>query len=383
MNIVHPPYTTNQYWFDQVNQSAVEVPAWKPLEEMHPCDLQSSMLKGCTPVRNDSNPNDFYAVGQRRKIRSIYYAMIAEFDAMVGYYMDTVKAAGVWNQTVTIVTSDHGDMQMEKQQFYKMVPYDASASVPMIIHDARPGRQNPKLGPTILHPTQLIDLFPTILTLAQVPRAQWPTLDGESLTPFMAVGGEQPQLSSSPQAALALTTPPPAGRPDFVVSQFHGDNIAMSWFLVVKENVAVPGVPAGQAGSATTYKLIVWGTAKEVPSLLFDLVADPMEDHDLIATPAGRARFASIVSEMEQNLRSVVDYPAVALSVATYGKEMLKEWVAQTPDWKTEIHKKGLRWTKSWDVDSDAAFAALAEYMASPPAVVACRNATVWPPKKP
>ena len=108
-----------------------------------------------------------------------------------------------------------------------------------------------------------------------------------------------------------------------------------------------------------------------------------MEDHDLIATPAGRARFASIVSEMEQNLRSVVDYPAVALSVATYGKEMLKEWVAQTPDWKTEIHKKGLRWTKSWDVDSDAAFAALAEYMASPPAVVACRNATVWPPKKP
>jgi arylsulfatase A-like enzyme len=108
--------------------------------------------------------------------------MIAEFDAMVGKYMDTVKAAGVWNQTVLIITSDHGDirarshcrfvlplihfipdsltysvalflkrqcdrtlgdMQMEKQQFYKMVPYDASASVPMIIHDARPGRQLP------------------------------------------------------------------------------------------------------------------------------------------------------------------------------------------------------------------------------------------------
>ena len=31
--------------------------------------------------------------------------------------------------------------QMEKQQFYKMVPYDASASVPMVIYDARPGRQ--------------------------------------------------------------------------------------------------------------------------------------------------------------------------------------------------------------------------------------------------
>ena len=71
------------------------------------------MLKGCTPVANESDPNDFYKEDQRKRIRTIYYAMIAEFDAMVGKYVDTVKAAGVWEQTVTIVTSDHGDMQME------------------------------------------------------------------------------------------------------------------------------------------------------------------------------------------------------------------------------------------------------------------------------
>ena len=64
-------------------------------------------------------------------------------------------------------------------------------------------------------------------------------------------------------------------RPDFVVSQFHGDNIAMSWFLVVKEGVAVPAATAtasaGAATTTTTYKLIVWGTGNEVPSLLFDV----------------------------------------------------------------------------------------------------------------
>ena len=52
--------------------------------------------------------------------------------------------------------------------------------------------------------------------------------------------------------ALALDATP-SGRPDFVVSQFHGDNIAMSWYLVVKEGVAMPA-PA-EAGSTTTYKL--------------------------------------------------------------------------------------------------------------------------------
>jgi hypothetical protein len=106
------------------------------------------------------------------------------------------------------------------------------------------------------------------------------------------------------------------------------------------------------------------------------------ENTNLIADEAGLQKYAAVVSAMEQNLRSVVDYPAVAMSVATYGKEMMKQWIQMQGDgWKTEIHKKGLRWTKSWDYDSDAAFAALAEYLATPPAIVPCRNATVWPPK--
>jgi arylsulfatase A-like enzyme len=134
-------------------------------------------------------------------------------------------------------------MQMEKQQFYKMVPYDASASVPMIIHDARPGRQNPTAGPEISHPTQLIDIYPTILTLAQVPESKWPTLDGKSLTTFMATVADK-DTEDKVAAAGAVVVPGSSGssnRPDFVVSQFHGDNIAMSWFLVVKEGVTPPG----------------------------------------------------------------------------------------------------------------------------------------------
>lgn len=37
-----------------------------------------------------------------RRVR--YYAMVAEWDAMVGQYMSTVKELGIWNQTVFIVT---------------------------------------------------------------------------------------------------------------------------------------------------------------------------------------------------------------------------------------------------------------------------------------
>mgnify|MGYP000598243149 CR=1 FL=1 len=110
MNIVHPPYATNEYWYNQIDPAKVTVPEWIPLSQMHPCDFQSSMLKNCTPP--DSQIAEFYSADRRRNIRRIYAAMIAEFGEMVGAYMDAVKAANVWNQTVFIVTSDHGDMQV-------------------------------------------------------------------------------------------------------------------------------------------------------------------------------------------------------------------------------------------------------------------------------
>lgn len=106
--------------------------------------------------------------------------MIAEFDAMVGEYMQAVEDAGIANNTYFVVTADHGDMQMEHQQFYKMVPYDASAmvsrlsihlsclyihlwhtshfaQVPLVI-------SGPGIAPnTVSLPTQHVDLYPTIM----------------------------------------------------------------------------------------------------------------------------------------------------------------------------------------------------------------------------
>ena len=66
-----------------------------------------------------------------------------------------------------------------------------------------------------------------------------------------------------------------------------GDNIAMSWFIIVK-----------QISPTQTYKLIIWGTGAEVPSLLFELVSDPMEDNNLIATPAGAATHKDLVDSL-------------------------------------------------------------------------------------
>ena len=45
--IVHPPFATNEKYYARINQSLITIPPWGPLEELHPCDLQTTMKKGC------------------------------------------------------------------------------------------------------------------------------------------------------------------------------------------------------------------------------------------------------------------------------------------------------------------------------------------------
>ena len=194
------------------------------IDDMHPCDLQSSMLKGCLP--SDEEQAAIEDRARRRNIRRIYLAMIAEFDAMVGLYVDSVREAGVADNTIFIVTSDHGDMQMERRQHYKMVPYDASASVPMVIMDGRRPRSASRI---VTNATSLIDIYPTVMDLAAVAKKDRPTgLDGSSLLPF---------LSEDTAAENRLSE---SERTPFIVSQFHGCNIATSWFLVVQTVAGTP-----------------------------------------------------------------------------------------------------------------------------------------------
>ena len=69
-----------------------------------------------------------------------YYAHCSALDECVGWLMTALRETGQLENTIVVYTSDHGDMQMEHRQFYKMVPRDPSASVPMVIFDGRAGR---------------------------------------------------------------------------------------------------------------------------------------------------------------------------------------------------------------------------------------------------
>jgi len=334
MDIVHPGYATNNYWYNKIDQSKVTVPEWKPLDDLHPCDFQAGMLKKCVP--SDTDAATFYSEARRKQIRSIYYAMISEFDAMVGEYITTIDAAGVTDNTVFIVTSDHGDMNMEHQQFYKMVQYDASSRVPLIISGT--GVQG--RGRLITSATQHIDLFPTLTAFAEVPKADLPTvLDGVSLVPFLGAG-----------------VPTSTNHPDIVVSQFHGCNIAMSWYLATNG----------------TYKYVVFGTGKEVKPQLFKLTEDAGEMNNIAdAMP-------SVVAEFDAKLKEVIDYVAVSNDVANYNQLSFRAWQNRTSNWKQQVATG--RWADPFSAAGQGAFDAIDQWLSEPPQVKECRSELIYPP---
>ncbi len=122
---------------------------------------------------------------QVRQLRATYYGMISEVDDQIGRLIDHLKAAGAYDQTLIVFTSDHGEHLGDHWQFGKLSYFDQAFHVPLIVRDPR----RPKAqGRTVEAFTENVDVMPTILDALgfDVPNQ----CDGRSLGPFLA--GEAP-----------------------------------------------------------------------------------------------------------------------------------------------------------------------------------------------
>jgi arylsulfatase len=97
-----------------------------------------------------------------RNIKAHYYACISFIDYQVGRLLDTLEATGQRENTLILLTSDHGEHLGDYNCFGKRSMQDSSARVPMLV--AMPGRFEG--GVTCDAPANLVDVMPTILQAA-------------------------------------------------------------------------------------------------------------------------------------------------------------------------------------------------------------------------
>jgi len=122
-----------------------------------------------------------------KKFIQAYLASVASVDDLVGDILQALEQTGLDNNTIIIFTSDHGWGNGEKDYLYKNSLWQESTRVPLIIRAPELSNSGKKCE----HPVSLVDLYPTLLDLCDLPSNTMKNdkgrpLDGFSLKPLLA-----------------------------------------------------------------------------------------------------------------------------------------------------------------------------------------------------
>ena len=99
---------------------------------------------------------------QRREAAACYYASITEIDAQFGSLIDLVAAAGRLDDTIVVLTSDHGELLGAHGLYCKNVSgFEEVYQIPLVVAGPGAGRGVVSQARVGLH-----DLAPTLLELA-------------------------------------------------------------------------------------------------------------------------------------------------------------------------------------------------------------------------
>ena len=114
-----------------------------------------------------------------RRLIANYWGLCSLVDTHTGTILNALAENDLYDNTIIVFTSDHGDMMGSHGLLAKCVMFEEAVRVPLLIH--LPGqRKAERIG----FPVSQIDLVPTLLDLMEqtVPSH----LQGESLKPLMA-----------------------------------------------------------------------------------------------------------------------------------------------------------------------------------------------------
>ncbi len=140
-----------------------------------------------------------------------YHQLVHGVDQATGMIIKALETSGVAGNTVVIYTSDNGFLCGSHGYGSKVLPYEESVRVPMVVHDPRHASAGKKLRSAAL--TGNTDIAPTILELAglEAPKGT----QGVSLLPLL----DKPETEVREQLALMNCWGPIAAQSFAVVTR--------------------------------------------------------------------------------------------------------------------------------------------------------------------
>jgi tetratricopeptide (TPR) repeat protein len=119
----------------------------------------------------------------RSRYPSAYDGEIASADAIVGGFLDHLRAQGLYDRALVIFTSDHGEgLGDHGEDQHSILLYAEALRIPLLVK--LPARH--RAGETVDAPAQLADILPTVTGLFGIPTP--PDVSAHSLLDLRAAG---------------------------------------------------------------------------------------------------------------------------------------------------------------------------------------------------
>ncbi len=188
----HPPFIATPEYHDLYEAKDMDIPiqfgAPEVVADLHPLMRYSlDRIKQSTFFMSGEGLTKDLSEEDVKQIRATYSALVSEVDANVGRVVQTLKQAGLYDETMIVVTSDHGEQLGDHHLFGKLGFYDQSFHIPLMIKP--PKSFGGATGRVVDAFTESVDVTPTILDMLglDIPMQ----CDGVSLLPWLQ--GETPE----------------------------------------------------------------------------------------------------------------------------------------------------------------------------------------------
>lgn len=207
------------------------------------------------------------------QIKATYFGMVNQVEDCLGKIITHLKTTGAYEETLIVVTSDHGEMLGDHWLQGKSGYFDTAVHIPLIIRDPRASADRGR-GQIITDWTESVDVAPTILSAlgAAIPRQ----MDGSPLSAFLK--GERP-----------------TDWRDAVHHEYDFRDIQ------TQEHEARLGLRSDECSLAVLrddrFKYVHFAA---LPPLFFDLEKDPEQLHNCAEDPA----YAALVRDYAQKMLS-------------------------------------------------------------------------------
>lgn len=162
----HPPFKTPARFKEMYpEEDFVMPPEWA--EGKDPDGFAAASFPPNMDLKNDA----FW----RKTVRN-YFSGYSHVDHHIGRVWDALRASKHAANTIVIITADHGYHMGDKGRFRKYTLWEEAAGVPLIIHDPRR-----ETGQVVEDPVALLDIGQTVMDYAGL--APLATSPGQSLRP--------------------------------------------------------------------------------------------------------------------------------------------------------------------------------------------------------